>query len=295
MYFYSISYPSDWIVDEDIINDILIGIPTDVTNKFVLVSGMQIQVDKVSVDSTPMQFLESKKAEHSQFPGMQNWTITSTSEILTGSNITGYKFDYSCIENTEKKVGLGVAIKKGGYAYYAQFESIESRWETIRDTAKACIDSFSPPGVFTGSYTNTDFKFSLSLPSEWSIVETKIPNRPVFFSPPYNQPAVVGEVNLEVISPNITAKEYALTLANQLLSNSNYRLVQQGDFIFNNGENGYEVQIIAPTGSITMKVRLIALVQGSNAYRLIFTGRDTYQDTQAGSINQLAKSFSISQ
>jgi hypothetical protein len=290
-YYYSISYPSEWIVDEDIIYLVLIDNPFNQTSKLVMKSQMLIEIEKIEVNSTVNQFLDLMMKKRSASPLYKNWNVTSSQEINNGPNKGGYRVEYSCIQNTENKTGIGIAIKKGGYGYYAQFEVIDSEWESWKSTANTCLDNFTTPNVATGSYSDSNLKYSLSLPTGWSAVETSIPERPISFSPPVNQPVVVGSVNIVKIDVGTTAQDYLLSTLSIANKDKTMSIAQQGGFKFANGRNGYEVQLLTQMGADMWKIRLIAITQEDRAILLMFTGKAVNQDSQFNSVTQLAQSL----
>ncbi len=288
--YYTISYPSAWGVNEENPAEVQFGIPSNMTANNVLFYQLRVRVDKVAVDSTATDYLATAKSNLMKRAGTANWNFVSANETLSAGAVTGYRFEYTFTENTEKMAGIGVLVKKGGQGYYAVFEALESKWDRLKPAAGVSINSFIAPNVLTGVYAGP--AFSVTLPKGWSAIPTPAENKPLIFSSALGQPIISGEINVNADPKTTNSKDFATTsFISKILPETGLKLIKEGDFTFNDGSVGYELIITAGSGADLVRVRFIILVKGGKAYTVLFTGTEAAQDAQSEAVTQMMKTF----
>ncbi len=100
LFFYSISYPPDYTVNDKDASAVIIEKPG--------IGGIVVIVDKVAVNSTPKNYLDAvvrlKKS------GLPDWASSSQMEVTENGAVIGYKFDYSHSLEGKKFIGKCVVI-----------------------------------------------------------------------------------------------------------------------------------------------------------------------------------------
>ena len=282
-FFYTISYPPGYTVDDDDRTSVLIGDGKS--------GGIAVLVDRVPITMTPQEYFDAiAQGKKKEFP---DWTATSVAPIAENGVGIGYKYDYTNTVNGVKWVGKGVIVKKVGYGYYAVFTTKETEWGSSKAIASRCVDTFTSPKVSTGSYADTTLGLALTTPPSWNLVETGTASSPLYFSPPYSQPQAVGQLYVETVPAGTTAQQYTEALAAQLIT-AGYSVGQPLPFAFTGGVSGREVSATASIAGESIKYRVIALINGTRAYALLFSGRASSMDTQAAAIAQLSQTLSVS-
>jgi hypothetical protein len=286
MYWYSISYPQDFRLNEIE--------PVTVQMEKPGVGGVTVLVDKVPVSETPGWYFDATaQGKKQQLP---DWTVTSQTEITEDGAIIGYAYEYSNTVDGKMWIGKGMVFKKGGYGFYVIFTTLETVWGDYESVADACLDSFVLPNIVTGSYTDDTYRFSLALPDGWSGIVTTNPTVPMDIYCPYDQAVVVGSVSVKTVADGSLAKDHLSALIAPLLEDEYTNLVSEGDFIFTDGSVGYEVVTLTDfLGLLKMKVKLVCSVRGDQAFVIMFTGKSANQAEQEGATTALSKSFSLLQ
>ncbi|MBI4267266.1 MAG: hypothetical protein HY662_00595 [Chloroflexi bacterium] len=285
--FYKILYPPWWTVKKSGA-DVFIEGDT---------GGIAVLVDRVSVEETPKAYFDSIAAfKKAQLP---TWVSSSEIEVKENGVTIGYKFDYSNVVDNKNWIGKGMILKKGGFGYYVVFTMPEGDWQSNKEIAARCIDSFVLPQIVTGSFTNNTTGISLSLPSGWSLIQTPaggVTSSSIYFYPPYDQGLDIGYLFTRSVAPGTTAQQYF-----------EKELARPGsvgtEFSFANSVVGYQVTssaqgISISGGSIVStgvnKPTQIGLVSGNHIYVFFFNGPAAIMDAQADAISQLARSLVVS-
>jgi oligopeptide transport system substrate-binding protein len=282
-YFYTISYPSDFQVNE---------IDPDTTSitksDYEIIS---VLVDKISIASTAKDYFDDiAEGKKQQLP---DWTYTSLTEIKEDNTIVGYRYDYTNTAEGKKWIGRGMVVKKGGLGFYVVFTTTESEWEKNKAKAPIILDSFVSPGISTGYYSNPANGITLTLTDEWTAIDTDQADNPLVFM--HLDPSIFGGFGSEAVSSDTLAQQYVLDNVAGSLSDAGFIVKTKGPFKFDNSETGYEATLsFSIIGKETFKVRVICLKNDNRMYALIFMGSAGSLDAQTSSITRMAKSLVIS-
>jgi len=281
-FYFKILYPSTFRIDEqDSHNVCFEGYK----------SSVSVHVDKLTVDDSAEYYFtlvsERNTEEH------PSWTTNSKTEVIE-EEVIGYKYNYSYSTGLEKYLGTGMVLKEGSFGFDIAFITTEDSWEENQETAIRCLDSFDLPPIFTGSYTNSDLGISLTLPDNWSLIETGLTKTPLeFFS--YSGQYVErlsfpmmrtarGELSIIDVEPGTTAEEYIAEESDG---------APQTPFLSENFDSGSEYgKAMYANDVMLMEIRYIALAKGSKIYFFTFRGFPD-MNTQADSVNELARSFIV--
>ncbi len=277
-FYYQISYPPDMKV-------------TDTpTTKIVNISSndniitIDVLADFVSVTESPKQYFDiingNNKVKYS------DWSITDEKEIKEGDAVIGYRFNFSNTVSGEKRTGAGLVMKKAGYGYNVSCSTKASTWEKNKGIATHCLDSFSPPKSFSGSYSNSVSGLSLTLPKEWSLMETGNSLAPMVITSPYSGMFVAGTVTLENVATSITAQQY---LTQSLSATPGVTITSQAPFTFANSVNGYEVSGSYLLQGMTLNMRSIAVANGNRMYTFSFISFGSALSNLSSDITQICK------
>ena len=284
--YYQISYPRGYSVDDENAFSVTISGTT---------GGITVLTDKLTVDVTAEAYFDSLSAGKKQ--QLPTWTATSITEVTEGDVIIGFKYDYSNVVDGKNWLGKGMVFKKGSLGFYVVFTTPETDWEENEEMAVRCLDSFVLPKIVTGSYSNPSLGISLTLPANWSLIETGSLQTPIeFFSyteqmvelfpsiPPVMQ-GVTGDISIYSVTPGTTAEDYITKEAGSL---------EVIPFLFANSSTGYEFSRSFLANDVRVaEFRYIALASGDNIYYFHFMGVPG-MNAQASSVTQLAESLVVS-
>ncbi len=286
LFYYQMSYPPSYSVNATNAYTVTISGTT---------GGIAVLTDKLTVDVTPKAYFDSISAGKKQ--QLPTWTVASITEVKEGDVTIGFKYDYSNVVDGRNWLGKGMVFKKGGLGFYVVFTTPETDWKANEEMAVRCLDSFVLPKIVTGSYSDPSLGISLTLPANWSLIETGSLQAPIkFFSytgqmvevfpsiPPVMQ-SVTGEISIYSVTPGTTAKDY-------ITKEAGSREIRP--FPFANSSTGYEFSRSLLANNVRIaEYRYIALASGSNIYYFDFMGVPG-MNAQAGSVTQLAKSLVVS-
>jgi oligopeptide transport system substrate-binding protein len=282
-FFYTVSYPPEFSVDDSTSDTVLI--------EKADIGGLSILTDFISTADSPQDYFDSiAKMKKQQLP---DWNYTSRTEIQENGVIIGYKYDYSNTVNGKKWVGKGQVIKKGGLGYYIVFTTLDSEWGKYENIADICVNSFKTPVTAIGSYSNPNLGVTIVAPSEWTILETANTTFPFVIFSPYNQPFVFGQFIMESVPTGTTTQQYLDGVTN-LLVGQGAQASSRVPFIFDDGSSGYEGQASVTSGSQSRKARFIVVINNNKAYSLSYYSTPSGIDSLSAPITQLSKSLKIS-
>ena len=169
----------------------------------------------------------------------------------------------------------------------------EAVYEQNKPLLDACLESFKPPVVAVGSYTNTTHGFSLTLPSWWDGLETGERTPLLIISSPVGEPLIYGYVYVERFYEDTAAKDYALDFAAVWSEEPGYRIVSQSDVTLGDVTHGYEVIFTYTENGYPIKRKVISVIRGTQAFTIIaYTLASTYDNTRS-TIDQLTDSFTL--
>ncbi len=281
-YHFSLSYPPDFSLDD--------SNPTNIFFESGDSAEMSILVDFISVSATPQSYFDSFMKDEKELHN--TWTVANQGEIREKGAVVGYQYDYSYTSTGDKKQGKGLLLKKGGLGFQVTFESKESDWEKNKNLAAICLNSFASPTVAAGAYSGSKYGIDITLPEEWSLIETGSAKEPFIFINPYNQPEIMIKFVVETVPSGMTAQKYIETAAAQM-SSLNLKTLNAGVFQFASSASGYETTFVASSSGQTAKMRIIALAANSRMYTGLFIGYGDVLDAQANAINQLMRSLVV--
>lgn len=285
--YYQISYPSSFRLKVEDDYNIFI---TDAINAD---NGIFIHVDTLTVDESAESYfnsiMEGRNEEITHLISEPGFEITENNAVI------GYEFDCSKKVDDNKYTGKGIILKKGSFGFYVAFTSLEADWEEYQEIAVECLDSFTLPPIYTGSYTNSELGISLVLPANWSLIETGLKTVPVeifsysgdyveMFSMPLMQ-SVKGTLNINSVEPGTTAEKYIDDKSDG---------ATQTQFTFANSAVGSQYGMALNANEVTIaEFRYIALVVGSKVYYFEFIGVPD-MSTPGDSVTELVASLIIS-
>ena len=282
-FYYKISYPPDFTINDDDPYRVAIG---KQETAFV-----GIMTQRVAVASTPRDYFDRNAAEGKQ--ASPDWTYSSLIEIKENGITTGYAFDFSFTSNGLELVGKAKAIKKGGLGFFVAFTTVEPEWADNEALATRCLDSFVPPVIATGAYTSPETGVSLTLPAEWSAIDTGSTQTPLLLFAP-GDTGMLASMASEIVGQDVTAQQYATNIIPQL-TDVGFRVTSQSAFQFADLSSGYEVILTGTSAGEQFKFRIFCVASGTRMYSLVFGGSPGDMDAQAGGITQMVKSFTVTE
>jgi len=280
-FYYKISYPPTFRVKDEDPYTVLIESTS---------GGITVLVDKLSVSETPEAYFDAVAAGKKQ--QLPTWTATSITEVKEDDVTIGFKYDYSNVVDGKNWIGKGMVFKKGGFGFYVVFTTPEAEWESSKEMAVRCLDSFVLPQIASGSYSNKDLGISLNLPGGWSLIETGSKESPLKIFPAYNQQHISIAFRIKTVPAGTTAKQYVADIAVALRSTDGG---VQIPFSFANSATGYEYSdLVAEDGKIVGKLRYIALASDTRMYYFRILGYTAGMNAHESSVTQLAESLVVS-
>ena len=282
-YLYSISYPTGWVLDDSAAESVMmtkLGIATlgVVTN--VLPVGTTLDEHyAIVVDNT-----------RRDFPDLQELSRT---EVKEDGALVAYDAMFSFTEQGIKMKMRIVVNKRGRYGFARWGEAREAVYEQNKPLLDACLESFKPPEVAVGTYTNTTHGFSITLPNGWDGLETGERMPLLLIESPVGEPLIYVSVYVARIDEETTAQEHALDIAAVWSDQPGYRIISQGDVTLGEATQGYEVIFTYTENGYPIKRKVVSVIRGTQAFIVIpYTLASTY-DSAMSTIDQLTDSFTL--
>ncbi len=282
-YLYSISYPSGWVIDDSTPDRVIIAKP-GVADLGVTVNILPVGT---SLDEHYAIVVYNTKRD---FPDLQELSCT---EVKEDGAVVAYDAMFAYTDQGIKIKMRLVLSKRGRYGFARWSEAREAVYEQNKPLLDACLESFKPPVVAVGSYTNTTHGFSITLPSEWDGMETGERMPLLKIQNPVGEPLIYGYVFVERLYESITAQEYASDIAQIFAMRQGYKVVSQGDVTLGEATPGYEVVFTHKENGLTVKRKVVSVIRGTQAFIvMVYTLASTY-DGARSTIDQLVGSFTL--
>jgi oligopeptide transport system substrate-binding protein len=283
-FYYSLVYPSDWVLDDENLQQIDIGNQATVFTN-ILASA---------VPSTMSQddFLSILNASNKR--KMPNIQIISQKAIEGYRDYSASRVDYQYSDSNINVKASYIAMKSQQRCFVVTCETLDTAWESNQSKIEAFFRSFIPPVVVAGSYTDTINGYSISLPSGWDAVETGRKQAPLAIQNPFSQPYIRVNMEIDPITQDKTEiKDFAEDLASEISKSlPGYKLLSQSEISLA-GIKGCKTMISYTAGSSTNKMRIDSAIRGSQAFSIITFSLSSTFDAQQSTIDQLVKSFTF--
>ena len=285
LYLYSISYPSEWILDESVPHAVTIakpGIAGLGITTLILPAG-------TSLDEAYTILVDTTKAS---FPDLQE---LSRSYVKEDGAVVAYDAMFSYTDEGTKLKMRVVMSKSGSYGFARWGEAREAVYEQNKLLLDACLESFKPPVVAIGSYTSATHGFSLTLPEGWDGVETGERMPFLLIRSPVGEPLIYVYIYVDRIYESTTAQDYALDVAAVWSKEPGYKIVSQGEITLGEATQGYEVIFTYKEDGYPIKRKVVSVIRGTQAFIVMpYTLTSTY-DGARSTIDQLTDSFTLVQ
>ena len=283
---YSISYPADWTLDVD---------ETDVNRITIHAQGMQVDVTTVtelpgkSVDVFLDEFLQGLKARN------PSYRVSSQTPIEQDGEVIGYQFEAVFTTDGKRIRSVTTFSKKGSWLWVAIAKSPAARFEIDKPLLQSVLDSFVPPVMAVGSYTNTTEGFALNIPVGWDGYETGETFSFLELESPRDGPLVTVDLDVIHLNETLPARDIALIRArNSAESLSGFRILSQGAVALGSQTQGYEIVYTGTYGGgIVLKEKEVVVVRGSQVFIVWAIAEESNFDSQSGSIDRLMSSFTL--
>ncbi|HTY82295.1 MAG TPA: hypothetical protein VMB24_05890 [Dehalococcoidales bacterium] len=265
-FYYRISYPLYPFVFQVKDSD-----PTTVTIDNAAIGGIAVLVDKVPVNSTAKSYFDAiSQGKKQQLP---TWNCSNVTEISEDGAIVGYKYDYSNVVSNKNWIGKGMVYKKANLGFYVVYTTPEENWGANLEMATTCVDSFVPPKLIIGKYTNSKFGFSLNLPVEWSLYETNSiaqTDPALVLYLPNNQAAISVSFYVKIVASGTTAEKFIADGISAGVKLGLIKVDSQGAFSFSNGAIGYKaIDSMAIPGFYNKSISIV-YIKGTTLYQFDF-------------------------
>ena len=282
-YYYSISYPTGWVLEE--------SEPDDVTMVKSGVAALGITVNVYPAGTTLDEHYSivvdnTKKA----LPDLKQLSRT---EVKENGEVVAYDAEFTfTVQETKRKMRL-VVSKRGRYGFARWGEAREAVYEQNKPLLDACLESFKPPVVAVDLYTNTTHGFSITLPAGWDGLETGERMPVLFIKSPVGEPLIYVYVYVDRIYEETVAKDYALDIAAIWDDEQGYKIVSQSDVTLGEATQGYEVIFTYKEDGYPIKRKVVSVIRGTQAFlAIVYTAGSTYDGARA-TIDRLTDSFTL--
>ncbi len=282
-YLYSISYPTGWSLDESAPDMVAMSKPG------VAALGVSVNILPVltSLDEHYAIIVDNIKRD---LPDLRELSRT---EVKEDGAVVAYDAMFTYTDQGTKIKMRMLISKRGRFGFSRWGEAREAVYELNKPLLDACLESFKPPVVAVGSYTNTTEGFSLTLPTGWDGLETGEPSPLLRIKNPGGEPVILAYVFLDRIFEDTTAQEFASNIASVWSAEPRYKIVSEGDISLGEDTSGYEVIFTYDESSYSIKRKVISGIRGTQALTLlVYTLASTYDNTQS-TIDQFVRSFTL--
>ncbi|TET41670.1 MAG: hypothetical protein E3J66_04970, partial [Dehalococcoidia bacterium] len=282
-YLYLISYPSGWVLDESVPDNVTMakpGIATVGITTLIFPAGTSLdEAYTILVDNTK-----------DSFPDLQE---LSRSDVKEDGAVVAYDAMFSYTEEGISSKMRIVMSKRGRYGFALWSRAREAVYEQNKLLLDACLESFEPPLVAEGLYTNTTHGFSLTLPRGWDGLETGEQMPLLYINSPVGEPLVYVYVYVDRIYESTTAQNYALDVAAAWSEEPGYKIVSQAEVTLGEATQGYEVVFTYAENEYPIKRKVVSVIRGTQAFSIIsYTLASTY-DNARSTIEQLTNNFTL--
>jgi oligopeptide transport system substrate-binding protein len=279
MFNYSISYPSEWTLNEEK--------PDVIEISRQLAGILSIGAELVSASVTQEEY--ARLLVSREIPA--DWKTFDQREVTKDGAVTGFQTEFSFTQLGNKGRGTILVMKRGTYGFAVFAVAPESVWELNKPLLNACIQSFQPPVVATGSYTNTTHGFSMTLPPGWGALETGEKERVLYGRSPTGQPYVSVFLFVQHLQQTTTAQKLTLDAVGKP---KDLKIVSQGDVTLGDGAKGYEAVVtFTSSAGLAHKDRVVSVIRGTQGFMLLFSAWPQDYDKQRSTIEQCIRSFTL--
>ncbi|MEE9399959.1 MAG: ABC transporter substrate-binding protein, partial [Dehalococcoidales bacterium] len=224
---------------------------------------------------------------------VQDYKLLSQKEIRENGATAGYEIDYEYTVNGVEWRGRSLLMKRGRYGFALSGDARESVYELNKPLLDACLESFMPPVVAVGSYTNPAEGFSITLPAGWDGLETGERTPLLEINNPAEESPIYINIYMERIFESTTAEEFAKNIASLFSDLTDYKIESQGEVTLGRATQGYEVIFTSDQNGLTIRRKIVSVIRGTQAFTtLVFTLASTYDERQS-TIDELVGSFTL--
>ena len=282
-YLYSISYPVEWTLDESMPDKVVMSKPG--------LANLGDSDNVLSVEATLGEHyaivVDNTKKD---LPDLQE---LSRIEVKEEGDVAAYDAEFAFTDEGVKYKMHMVTSKRGRYGFTRWGTAEEAVYEQNKPLLDACLESFKPPVVAVGPYTNTTHGFSITLPSGWDGLETGEQMPFLFIQNPVGEPVIWVYIYVMRIYEDTTAQDYALEIAGYFAGEQDYEIVSQTDVTLGESTRGYEVAFNYTQNGYALKREVISVIRGTQAFIIIpYALASTYEVAES-TIAQLTGSFTL--
>lgn len=283
-YLYSISYPKGWTLDE--------STPERVSISIAGQAALGVTINTMPVGATI--------AEHYAF--VMSWTRQtypdikelSRSEIREGGSVVCYDAEFAYTYQGARIKMHMVLSKSGRWGFARWGETLEANYEQNKPLLDACLESFKPPVVAVGSYSNSSHGFLVTLPSGWDSRETGENTPFLTILNRVGDPPVITYIFIERLYEDISAKDYASKVASSLSQQKDYKVISERNVALGQATQGYEIVFTYTyKDNYSLKYRIVSIVRGTQVFTLMVSTLAQTYDNMSGTIDQLISSFTL--
>jgi oligopeptide transport system substrate-binding protein len=281
-YNYQVSYPKDWTANTD---------KPALTTFISSAGGLTITCSTLPPDMSLETFVKYNDAQAAKDYAV--FKQLGTVNITRKDGSQAVVEDYSFAQNSVDMRARVMMLKAGRWGYGVQLLFKPEKWPENEPLVQAILNSFNPPVVYAGTFTNTNLGFGLTLPTGWDATVTG-PTPVMNILSPAGDPALVSSgVFLQHLGSPTTSKAYA-TADSANLVKSGGQIVSQGDITLGGGLAGYDILMNYPFQASTLRLRLTYAVSGSRAFMLLTQTLPATYDLKKTTIDQLVRSLTLS-
>ena len=286
-YHYLISYPSGWVLD-DSAPDSVGAVKVDIAGVGVDVAILPVAA---SLNELYALIVEEFRAESSDFEVLSRQDVTENETVVGAEVIAEFTQ-----EGTPWKLRL-ILFKMGRYGFSVWGVVRETVYEENKPLLDACLESFKPPVVATGSYENTTHGLSMTLPGGWDALETGKRWPLVYVRSAVGQPYMATWIYLERIYETKSAKEHALEFVESFRKYDDFRTTAEREVTLGVATTGYEFEftytyLIEGERYIT-KRKVVSVIDGSRAFTIIVYAAPSTFKSLRSTMDRLVHSFTL--
>ena len=284
-YLYSISYPSDWDIDDSDPENVIISWPRvlDIETK------VSVAPTGTSLDAYYGRLLDSIKVD---LPGFE---VSTTTAITKGGEVIGYAFEGESLTDGVRFNVLGELSTGGRWAWFRFGRAPQAVYELHKPMIETVLSSFVPPVVATGYHENTTEGFSLTFPPGWDGMETgeQFPFLEVLS--PFGEPQVFAGVQLYRSFENTSAKDEALSRSQGFSEAfTNFQIISQRPVTLGPQTQGYEaVFTFTNQSGVDLKEKDVTVIRGTQSFVIFALATLSTFRSQSAEVDRLISSFTL--
>jgi len=292
---FSIKYPEEWTENAQTMGAFFSVDFTDPEGTLYAMVSLEYRTEDVILADYVTEMKE-------YMDSVPQFELISEGDVSVGEDIAGYEIVGKGDMGTGE-VGKAryVALAHGKQGFVVGVMGETAAFDQSEETIDAIVDSFKLLPTYTfvpptpsagGTYTNSEYGFSITYPAGWTETFTGFYAEIVTFMSGMGLPSVT--ISQELVDEGTTLAEYGPQF-NQDLSQhvTDYELFSQSSITLDDGTPAYEIVFSGIMEGYLLKGRYVIVIQGTQSFYIMGFGMLTASEQDEATIDAVIHSFHL--